>query len=95
MTENVKEILKSVLYDLKNKERVSGFDRVLKVWQGIIGEKYSKHTKIVYLTKDRIQVNVDNSSTLFELNLQKERIEKGLKKKLKIKTVRLKLGGIE
>lgn len=93
--DEVKGILQDVMSGLKKKQKEADYEKVLSVWEKIIGPKTFPHTKITYLTKERIHVNVDNSSALFDLNLRKERIGKELKKQLNIESVRFKLGGIK
>ena len=92
--EGVKDILKSVLSDLQKKQKETDFGTVVKAWKKIVGPQAFPHTKIVYLTKELIRVNVDNSSSLYDLSLKKEGIRRALKKTLKIEDVRFKLGDI-
>ena len=93
--DEVKDILKNVLADLKKKQKDVDFEKVSKAWERAVGPKAFLHTKIVHLTKELIRVNVDNSSRLFDLNLKKEQIKRELKKSLGIDDVRLKLGDIK
>ncbi len=90
----VKSILKDVLSDLKKKRKGIDFEKASAAWERIVGPGVSRHTKIVYLTKDRIRVNVDNSSSLYDLNLRKDRISKELKKAIKIEDIRFTLGEV-
>lgn len=92
--DEIKDIVKGVLSDLKKKEKEADFERVLEHWKEIVGPRAYAHTKIVHLTKEKIHVNVDNSAHLFDLNLKKERIQLELKKCLGVEQVRLKLGPI-
>lgn len=92
--DEVKDILKSVWTDLKKKQKETDFETVAKTWKKIVGPRTFAHTKIVYLTKELIRVNVDNSSSLYDLSLRKEGIRRALKKTLKIEDVRFKLGDI-
>lgn len=93
--DEVKEILKGVLSDLKKKTKEADFDRVLAAWERIAGPRAFAHTKIVHLTKEKIHVNVDNSAQLFDLNLKKERIQRELKEALGVEQVRFKLGAVK
>ncbi|MBI5873204.1 MAG: DUF721 domain-containing protein [Candidatus Omnitrophica bacterium] len=92
MGQEVKDILKTVLSDLKKKRKDADFEKAAEVWEKIVGPHAFACTKIVYLTKDRIRVNVGNSSQLYDLNLKKERIRRELKKALGIEDVRFVLG---
>ncbi|HQP92207.1 MAG TPA: DciA family protein [Candidatus Omnitrophota bacterium] len=93
--EEVKDLINDVLSGLIKKQKETDFEHLAKTWEGILGPKLCAHTKITYLTKERIHVNVDNSSALFDLNLRRGSIEKELKKKVNIGSVRFKLGGIK
>ncbi|HAJ57675.1 MAG TPA: hypothetical protein DCL35_07935 [Candidatus Omnitrophica bacterium] len=94
MGDEVKDILRSVLSDLKKKSKDVDFEKAAAAWHKAAGPQAQLHTKIVYLTKEKIRVNVDNSSLLYDLNLRKERIRKGLKKSLGIDEIRFVLGEI-
>lgn len=92
--EEIKQVLQAVFKELTEKLNQNDFDAALKTWQRIVGEKAARHTKIVYLTKDKIQVNVDSSVWLHELNLKKRSIQARLQEALKIQKVILRLGEI-
>lgn len=92
--DEVKDVIKDVLHSLFEKQKNLNFHKTNEVWEKIIGPKASKHTQIVYLTKDKIRVNVDSSAWLYDLNLKKERIQKELNKRLKIHDVRFRLGSV-
>lgn len=95
MADELKDILKDVWRDLAKKQKDQDGDKVQAAWDRIVGPKASAHTRIVYLTKDKIRVNVDSSAWLYALNLKKERIKNELKNSLGIDDVRLALGGIK
>jgi predicted nucleic acid-binding Zn ribbon protein len=95
MADELKDILKDVWRDLAKKQKDQDSDKVQAAWDRIVGPKASAHTRIVYLTKDKIRVNVDSSAWLYSLNLKKERIKNELKNTLGIDDVRLALGGIK
>lgn len=92
--EKIRDVLKSVLHDIEKKQKSKGLDKVLGVWKKAVGVSVYPHTKIVHLTKDRIRVNVDNSASLYELNLRKKDLLKELTKDCGIKEVVLRLGGV-
>ena len=92
MTDELKDILKDVWQDLARKQKDQDGDKVQAAWDKIVGPKASAHTRIVYLTKDKIRVNVNSSAWLFALNLKKESIKDALKKTLGIADLRLTLG---
>ena len=93
--DEIKDVLHGVLRDMMKKQKGTDFEKTIKIWKRIVGPKAFGHTKIVYLTKDKIRVNVDNSAWLYELNLRKERIARELLKDLKIEDVRFKLGDVK
>lgn len=92
--EEIKRVLQAVFKELTEKSNQNDFDTALKTWQRIVGEKAARHSKIVYLTKDKIQVNVDSSVWLHELNLKKRSLQAQLQESLKIQKVVLRLGEI-
>ena len=92
--DRVKDVLQHVFSDLMKKEKRVGFAKIDEAWKRIVGPKAYLHTKIVYLTKDKIRVNVDNSSWLYDLNLKKEHIDKELYREFKIKDIKFKLGQV-
>lgn len=95
MMDDVKDILKDVLHDLLKKQKDLNADKVQAVWDKIVGPKASQHTRIVHLAKDRIRVHVDSSAWLYEMNLNKERIQGELRKALKIQEVYFRLGSVK
>lgn len=94
MEHEVKDILKSVLNDIGKRRKEVDFEKAAAAWEKAAGPQAKAHTKIVYLTKDKIRVNVDNSSLLYDLNLRKERIRRELKKSLGVDDMRFVLGEI-
>ena len=92
--DEVRDVVKDDLHDLLKREKNLSYQKTSEAWEKIVGPKASAHTKIVHLTKDRIQVNVDSSAWLYELSLKKESIQKEINKKCKIQEVRFKLGSI-
>ncbi len=92
--EDIKQVLQTVFKQLTDRQSAADFDKAFCEWQRIIGKRAGKHTKIVYLTKDKIQVNVDSSVWLHELILKKRYIQDQLKASLKIQKLILKLGDV-
>jgi len=92
--DKIKDVLHSIFHDMEKRQHAVDFQKTAAVWEKTVGPKAAGHTKIVYLTKDKIRVNVDNSAWLYTLNLEKARIQKELKKTLKIEDVKLRLGAI-
>jgi hypothetical protein len=95
MADELKDILKDLWKDLAKKHQEQDGSRVQEAWEKIVGPKASTHTRIVYLTKEKIRVNVDSSAWLYALSLKKEYIQIELKKVLGIGELRLSLGEIK
>jgi hypothetical protein len=94
MADSVKTVLGDVLRGLKNKDSGCDEDCLRAALRDIIGDKALTHTKIVYLTKGRIRVNVNSSAWLYELTLRKNPILQALKKKLSVTDIAFVLGDI-
>jgi predicted nucleic acid-binding Zn ribbon protein len=90
----IKDVVNAVFRDLMKKQKEVDAPRAAAAFKKIVGPKAFAHTRIVYLTKDKIRVNVDNSTWLYELNVRKERIQKELNKSLKIEDLKFRLGSI-
>ena len=93
--EGVKDVLKDVFHDLMKRRKEGDFQKAQEAWEKIVGPKATLHTKIVYLTKEKIRVNVDNSAWLYDLTRRKEKIQKELKKILDIEDLRFRLGSVK
>ena len=93
--EEIKSVLKSVLKDLMKQGKGRDIDGARAAWKRIVGEAAAAHSQIVYLTKDKIRVNVNSSAWLYQLNLKKSEIGKEVYKALKIRDVKLRLGDIK
>ena len=93
--DEIKDVLASVIRDLTKHKKDVDFQKALDVLKGAIGATAFAHTQIVYLTKEKIRVNVDSSAWLYALNLKKEHIQAELEKSLGIGDLRLALGDIK
>ncbi|MFA5039165.1 MAG: DciA family protein [Candidatus Omnitrophota bacterium] len=92
--EGIKSVLSSVLKDLTRQQKERNLDGVQAAWERAAGKAAVRHTRITNLTKDKIQVNVDSSAWLYQLNLKKQAMEKELYRRLKIREIRLRLGDV-
>lgn len=92
--EGIKSILSSVLKDMTRQRQGLDFEKAQSAWARAAGPQAVRHTKLVHLTKDKIQVNVDSSAWLYQLNLKKQSITKMLSKQLNIKELSFRLGDI-
>ena len=90
------EIIASLLE--KFQKRASEQEEIVSLWGRTIGTKRGAHTKVSALEGGVLTVQVDNSSFLYELSLQREDIVKKLKKHLKkgdLKEIRFQLGKVQ
>jgi len=90
-------VIKKLINDLGGKEG-ERFD-FLETWEHTVGKKISKHTKPAFLKKERLVVNVSNSSWLYKLTTEKNKLikdlNKNLKKRKKIKEIQFRIGEIK
>lgn len=93
--DELRALVKGVVADLAKKRKAVDFERAQRLWSEAVGAVAAPHTQIVYLTKNKIRVNVDSSAWLYTLNLKKEKIARTLKKTLHIDELRLRLGPVE
>ena len=66
----------------------------LEAWEKAVGEKAAKHTKIIFLKNGQLVVNVNNSSWLYKLTLEKQGILERLNKaqNRKVKELQFRIG---
>lgn len=93
--EELKSVLKNVIKDMMDRHDRLDPEKVEKIWKEIVGPKACKHTKIVYLTKNKIRVNVDTSAWLYELNFKKKEIRDAVKKAFGIEDFKIRVGDIK
>jgi len=93
--QEIKSVLKTVLKDLMRQQKGRDLDAAKALWRRLVGERATAHSQIVYLTKDKIRVNVNSSAWLYQLNLKKNTIQKEFYKAFKIKDIKLQLGDIK
>ena len=93
--DTLKGVLKTVLKDLMKQGKGHDLDGARAAWKRIVGEAAAAHSDIVYLTKDKIRVNVNSSAWLYQLNLKKNMIQKEFYRAFKIKDVKLQLGDVK
>ena len=88
--------LKDIISTLKQKEKEEG--DFLKIWGDAVGVKTTSHTRLVSFKDKKLLVNVSDSTLLYTLTLDKNRIIKEMNKSLKgrnrIEEVQLRIGGI-
>ena len=95
--EHFGDLVGSVIKNLSGKERL-GAEEIAEAWQEAVGTAAAKHSIPVSFKKASLVVNVENSSWLYELTVQKKEIIKTLERELrgkKIKELRLRIGDIK
>jgi len=92
----LKSIVKKIISGLEEREKEDA--DILKLWEMAAGKKASKYTKPVFLKSKRLIVTVSNSSWLYNLTLEKnkllQKINSGLKTKKKIKELQFRIGQV-
>ncbi|UCD54658.1 MAG: DUF721 domain-containing protein [Candidatus Omnitrophota bacterium] len=92
----LKDIVKKVITDLEKREKEE-LD-VCKIWEKVAGKKASKHTKPAFLKSKRLVVNVSDSSWLYKLTMEKDKLIQGFNKDLKgrkkIKELQFRIGEV-
>ncbi len=94
MTEHIEDIIKSVFKTLSKAPNPTS-DEISKIWRETAGKKAAAHSRPASLAKKRLVVDVDGSSWLYELTLNRKKLLAGLKKKLgedKIKELQFRIG---
>lgn len=92
----LKDILKGIISRLE-KDRGGEGPGVLEAWKKAVTAGAAKHTRPVSLKAGRLVVHVTDSSRLYNLTLEKQKIIRklnGYLKKKKIKEIRFKIGEV-
>lgn len=93
----LKNIIKELISELGKKEKEE--TDILKTWEKTVGKKGAEHTKPVFLKTKKLIVNVDNSSWLYTLTTEKNKLikefNKNLGKRDKIKQLQFRIGNIK
>jgi len=95
MADELKGLVTEVWKDLLKRQEQGRADTARQAWREAAGEQAAGHTEIVYLTKDKIHINVESSAWLHALTLKKESLEKKLEAKLGPTSLRLRLGPVK
>lgn len=83
--EPIKDVIKGVIKAWSDGSGKLDQDQILRIWKDAAGRRLAKHSKPVSFRSSRLIVNVDSSSYLYELTLERPRILKRLKKKFREK----------
>lgn len=90
-------VLKNIINGITKKGGLTEED-VRTAWESAVGEAAARHSKVRSLKGGRLVVNIDGSSWLYELTLQKKEIIKKIGETLKsskIKDITLRIGDIK
>jgi len=90
-------VLKNIINGITKKGGLTEED-VRAAWEDAVGEAAAKHSKVRSLKGGRLVVNIDGSSWLYELTVQKKEIIKKIGEILKgnkIKDITLRIGDIK
>ena len=94
---SLKDIVGKVLSGLKDREKEES--DIFKAWNSAAGKKAAKHTKLAFLKAKKLVVNVSDSSWLYKLTLEKDKIikkfNKAIKSRKKIKELQFRIGEIK
>jgi len=94
--EDIKKILYKVIEKIE-KQGPGKKEIILEAWGRAVGEKAAYHSRPVGIKKGVLTIEVDSSTWLYTLNLQKAGIMKDIKRSLekyKIRDIRFRMGDI-
>lgn len=81
--ESIEEVLKKTIRDIEKRQGRLTEEDVQRAWAAAAGEKAAKHTKIKSLRKAMLIINVDSPVWIYQLNTEKEKLEKRLNRQIK------------
>ena len=92
----IKDIAGALLGRLSGKRRARE-DKIREAWRRAAGEKHGSHSEPISFRKKELVVNVESSSWLYELTMQKPEITAKLRRALKreISRIRFRIGPVE
>ncbi len=94
--EPIKEVVQNVIGALENKKKRCPISDPNGLLKKVLTKKEQAHIKCNYLKKGILPVDVDSSSWLYSLSLQKEALLDKLREKSpEIKDIRFRIGEIK
>ncbi|MDP3790474.1 MAG: DUF721 domain-containing protein [Candidatus Omnitrophota bacterium] len=93
----LEDVLKNIIGGISKKGGLTQ-EEVTAAWESAIGKGAARHSKVRLLKDGRLVINMDDSSWLYELTVQKKEILKKLEETLKskkIKSITLRIGDIK
>jgi len=92
----VRDIVKNVMQELETKKTALSRDDPSGLLKKVLTKKELGHIKFNYFRKGVLNINVDSSAWLYQLNLQKKiLLEKLIKESGSVKDIRFRIGDIE
>lgn len=90
-------VLKNIILSLCGKGKFTEED-LAAAWEAVVGEKAASHSRPRGFRGSRLVINVDDSSWLYELTIQKKEILKKLSSELKsgrLKDITFRIGEVK
>jgi|GEM_PF-2641862 len=91
ISEVIPELTRGLGEDVLKREKIAS------LWQKVVGKKKGLHAKAATFENGVLTVVIDNSSSLYELSLEKEAILQKLQKELghrEVKEIRFQVGNL-
>ena len=94
--EDIKGIVGKVIKEIE-KQGPGKKEKIIDAWHKVVGEKAAAHSRPVNITRKVLTIEIDSSTWLYTLSLQKARILKDIKKELEkynLEDIRFRMGDI-
>ena len=93
--DNIKDIVSQVIKKASTKKDGAAND-LEEIWQSLLDKKEMEHTKILGMKDDRLWVEVDSPAWLYQMNLRRIKILRGLSREIpQIKSLYFKVGKVK
>lgn len=90
----ISDVLQSVVEELSRVKKKDIF-KIVSAWPALVGKELSRHSRPASLRKGTLQVFVDESAWLYQINFQKGKLLKALQKKIgpdKVQKIQFRIG---
>lgn len=93
MMQKIKDTIDSVMQRIRTKSQGTGVDSISAILKKNLTKSELRHIKLNYFNKGVLYVNVDSSSWLYKINLQKrDLLNKVNQSDIVIKDIRFRIG---
>ncbi len=95
-TEKISNVLTKVIGKI-GKQGAGSKEKILIAWQKVVGKRAVTHSRPVSIRKKILTIEIDSSTWMYALSLEKKRILRDLKKEMgedRLKGVRFRIGDI-